>query len=168
MRNFKYCSEDISLIENYEKAKADDFKGWDIHHRLETHNSDGTRRKRDLSMEDLIALDMYLCRPASELIFMRNEEHTRLHNEGKHHSDETRKKISEARKGKKYSKGQKCSDKEKEFYKRLTKIRKSYKKHGFYVTDDPTDKAILDFWMDYQRVENKRRALLGETLKETY
>lgn len=53
-----------------------------------------------------------------------------------------------------------------EFYKRLTKIRKSYKKHGFYITDDPTDKAILDFWMDYQRVENKRRALLGETLKE--
>jgi hypothetical protein len=53
-----------------------------------------------------------------------------------------------------------------EFYKRLSKIRKSYKKHGFYVTDDPTDQAILDFWMDYQRVENKRRALLGETLKE--
>lgn len=161
-----YCSEDISLIENYDKAKADGFKGWCIHHRLETHNFDGTRRNRDLSREDLMTLDIYLCRPASELIYMRNEEHSRLHSEGKHHSEETKKKISEARKGKKYSKGQGHSDKETEFYKRLTKIRKSYKKHGFYVTDDPADQAILDFWMDYQRVENKRRALLGEALKE--
>ena len=105
-----YCSEEISLVENYDKAKADNFKGWCIHHRLETHNFDGTRRKTDLSVEDLIALDMYLCRPADELIFMKSEDHVSLHhkgkhpgNYGKHHSEEHRKKISEANKGKHHS-----------------------------------------------------------------
>lgn len=33
----------IEKVENYEKAKADNFKGWDIHHRLETHTFDGKR-----------------------------------------------------------------------------------------------------------------------------
>lgn len=100
MRNKYYCSEDISLIENYDKAKADDFKGWVIHHRLETHNFDGTCRKSDLSAEDLIALDIYLYRPADELIFMRTADHTRLHSRGRTFSEESKKKMSEARKGK--------------------------------------------------------------------
>ena len=95
----RYCSEDISLIENYEKAKADDFKGWVIHHRLETHNLDGTRRKRDLSIEDLTALDMYMYRPANELIFMRRDDHLSLHFKGKHISEEHKKRVSEANKG---------------------------------------------------------------------
>ena len=108
MRNPKYshfCSEDYSLIENYEKAKAECFKGWVIHHRLETHNFDGSRRKKDLSREDLFALDMYICRPANELIFMRREDHLSLHHKGQHWhiTEETKKKISEARKGKKRS-----------------------------------------------------------------
>ena len=40
-----YCSECETLIENYDKAKADNFKGWELHHRLETRTSDG---KKDL------------------------------------------------------------------------------------------------------------------------
>ena len=31
----QYCKDDLSKIENYELAKADNFKGWHIHHRLE-------------------------------------------------------------------------------------------------------------------------------------
>ena len=97
-KHYYYCSEDTSLIENYEKAKADNFKGWCIHHRLETHNIDGTRRKTDLSRDDLMALDMYICRPADELIFMTVTEHRILHMKGKHQhlSEGTRKKIYEA------------------------------------------------------------------------
>ena len=98
----KYC-KNCTNIENYEKAKADNFKGWDCHHRLETHNSDGERRLVDITMNELQALDMYWNRPASELIFLPTREHNRLHNKGKKLSEETRKKMSEANKGKKLS-----------------------------------------------------------------
>ena len=30
-----YCKDDITKIENYELTKADNFKGWVIHHMLE-------------------------------------------------------------------------------------------------------------------------------------
>ena len=106
-RNFERYCKDYENIENYEKAKKDNFKGWCCHHRLQTWNSDGERRLVDISQEELIALDMYYNRPASELIFLTRSEHTSLHDEGennpnygKHHSEETRKKISEGNKGK--------------------------------------------------------------------
>lgn len=43
-RSFEYYCDDIENIENYEAAKRDNFKGWNCHHRLETHNSDGGKR----------------------------------------------------------------------------------------------------------------------------
>ena len=92
-----YCSH-IENIENYELAKADDFIGWDVHHRLETHNSDGERRTVDLSKAELIALGMYFNRPASELIYMKKGDHMRLHNNGKPKPEETRAKLREAAK----------------------------------------------------------------------
>lgn len=107
MRNYRNICNDIENIENYEKAKADDFKGWVCHHRLETHNIDGERRLVDLTAEELIALDMYWHRPAEELIFLTKKEHNYLHfkgkspwNKGKHHSEESKRKMSEAHKGK--------------------------------------------------------------------
>ena len=102
----KYC-KDYENIENYEKAKKDNFKGWCCHHRLETHNSDGERRLVDISAEELQALRMYYKRPASELIFLPLGEHSALHDEGenhpfygKHHTEESKKKIREGNKGK--------------------------------------------------------------------
>ena len=97
-----YCS-DIENVENFEKAKADNFIGWDCHHRLETHNSDGERRLVDITQAELIALGMYYNRPAEELIFMTTKEHKILHSKGKHPSEETKKKLSEVKKGKKMS-----------------------------------------------------------------
>ena len=94
----QYC-KDFENIENYEKAKKDDFKGWLCHHRLETHTSDGERRLVDITVSELQALDMYYNRPSSELIFLTRNEHKSLHKP----SDETKKKISDARKGKKSS-----------------------------------------------------------------
>ncbi len=95
------------LIENYDKAIADNTQTWHCHHRLETHNSDGERRSVDLEIEELIALGMYFDRPPEELIFLTESEHSSLHNKGKsgtmkgkHHSKESKKKMSEARKGK--------------------------------------------------------------------
>lgn len=97
---FKYCCKDYEKIENYEKAKADNFKGWHCHHRLETHNSDGERRLVDITQKELMALNMYYNRPAEELVFLTITEHSSLHKKGKHHSDETRRRMSEGNKGK--------------------------------------------------------------------
>ena len=111
--NFKYYCKDYQNIENYEKALADNFKNWEVHHRLETHNSDGERRLVDITADELKALDMYYNRPADELIFLTIYEHSSLHKpsketkkkmsdakKGKPRSAETRKKLSEAHKGK--------------------------------------------------------------------
>ena len=104
----KYCTEP-EKIENYEKAKKDNFKGWECHHRLETHTSDGERRLVDITMEELKALDMYYHRPASELIFLTTREHNAFKkgqtawNKGKKTSEETKNKMRESHKGKKMS-----------------------------------------------------------------
>ena len=102
-RKFELYCTDPENIENYEKAKVDDFKDWHCHHRLETHNSDGEKRLVDISRDELIALGIYWHRPSSELIFMTKSEHRSLHGgqmKGKHHTEEAKKKISEAGKGK--------------------------------------------------------------------
>ena len=98
-RNLKsYCSEPLELVENYMAAKADDFEGWCMHHRREI-KLDGTR----VSIQELKDQGLYYDRPASELIFMRNGEHSTLHNKDKVISVETRLKMSEAKKGKQFS-----------------------------------------------------------------
>ena len=102
----QYC-KDFENIENYEKAKADNFKGWECHHRLETHTSGGERREFDISRNELIAINMYYDRPSEELIFLEASAHTILHRKGKpawnkgvHMSNEQKKKLSDANKGK--------------------------------------------------------------------
>lgn len=101
-----YCRQP-ELIENYSKAIADNSEIWACHHRLETHNSDGERRLVDILGSELIALGLYYDRPPEELIFLTQTEHMRLHRIGKpgamkdkHHSDETKRKMSESHKGK--------------------------------------------------------------------
>lgn len=98
MRYKQYC-KDYENIENYNKAKADKFIGWECHHRLETHTSDGERRLVDITRKELIALDTYYDRPSEELIFLTKSEHKTLHHKGKKLSEETKKRISEANKG---------------------------------------------------------------------
>ena len=94
-----YC-KNYQDIENYDKALADNFKGWQCHHRLETHTSDGKRKGIDIPREKLLALGIYWNRPASELIFLTSKEHKQLHMKGKPRSEETKKKMSDAKKGK--------------------------------------------------------------------
>ena len=91
----KYCKNDISQIETYDKAVADKTQVWHCHHRRETI----------YSRSGLIEIGEYYNRPAEELIFLTPNEHHRLHNlgkpawnKGKHLSAETRKKMSEANK----------------------------------------------------------------------
>ena len=89
----KYCNEDISRIENYDKAISDKEQIWECHH----------RRELETSRKQLIKIGEYYNRPASELIFLTNSEHGSLHKKGKHHADETKRKISETLKGHKIS-----------------------------------------------------------------
>ena len=95
-----FCREDISLIENYDKAVSDTTRMWHCHHRRETI----------FSKSDLIEIGEYYNRPACELIFLTPTDHHRLHNlgkpsgmKGKHLSEETRKKMSESHKSKHHS-----------------------------------------------------------------
>ena len=91
----KYCRDDLSKIENYDKAMTDTTQTWDLHHRLEL-TLDGDFA---LSREQLKMHDMYYNRPYYELIFLTKAEHTRIHSKGRTFSEDTRKKLSEAKKG---------------------------------------------------------------------
>ena len=90
-----FCKEDISKIKNYDKAIADTTQVWHCHHMTETW--------WNCSKQELIDNECYYNRKACELIFLTPAEHHKLHNKGKHLSDETRRKISEANKDKKLS-----------------------------------------------------------------
>lgn len=73
-----YCCEDISLIENYDRAVNDTENYWVCHHRKEI--------ELNLRKKALKRRKMYYHRPASELIFLTNSEHSKLHAQGQYHS----------------------------------------------------------------------------------
>lgn len=135
-----YCKEP-EMIENYDLAKADNFKNWVCHHRLEL-TLDGEFAN---SHEDLKRMDMYYNRPAFELIFLTKQEHQKIHGNGesdctKHRrsvankdrkfpnrivSDATRKKMSESHKGSKGTNlGRKLSTEWKENIRKAANGRK--------------------------------------------
>ena len=89
-----YCRDDISNIENYDKAIADTTQTWICHHRLEL-TLDGEYAH---THEELNRMHMYYNRPYFELIFLTKSEHQRIHAQNR--SDETRRKMSESHKGK--------------------------------------------------------------------
>ena len=72
-----YCSEEISLIENYQEAITDQTRTWDIHHRRECDENGRTL----FTKKQLIEMNLYLNRPASELIFVTRSMHKKLHRE---------------------------------------------------------------------------------------
>ena len=73
----RYCSEDISLIENYHQAIADQTRMWDVHHRRECDENGKTL----FTYKQLVEMNLYLNRPASELIFVTKSMHCKLHRE---------------------------------------------------------------------------------------
>ena len=83
-----YCSEDISLIENYDKAINDKENMWECHHKLET--------ELGLSKRELIENKLYYERPASELIFLTFEEHRNVHKFGSYKSKKHRENLSKS------------------------------------------------------------------------
>ena len=88
-----YCSEDISLIENYALAVADTTQTWDCHHRGEVLPCGR------FSPNDLNKFGLYFNRPAAELIFLTPAEHNSLHFKGVPLSEDHKKAIGKAKKG---------------------------------------------------------------------
>ena len=72
-----YCSEDISLIENYQTAISDKTKMWEIHHRRESDSEGRTL----FTKKQLKEMGLYYKRPASELVFVTRSMHSKLHRE---------------------------------------------------------------------------------------
>lgn len=107
----KFCCEDISKIENYEKAIADKTQIWVCHHR------NGINR-------DLNAEGLYWNRPAAELVFMLRREHTALHHLGFKYSDEAKEKLRIAALGNKRALGCKHSE---ESRRKSSESHKGYK-----------------------------------------
>ena len=94
-RQTSFRNGEQHLIENYEKALADGFKGWVIHHRLEL-TLDG---RNAASVADLKRMKMYWRRPYFELIYLRRADHNAIHNianaiDGKYLDQNYRSKLS--------------------------------------------------------------------------
>ena len=126
--NFKYYCKDYENIENYEKAKADDFKGWCCHHRKGVY----------IQTEELQKLGMYYGRPAEELIFLTVSEHQYLHKKGKkrkHMSDEAKIKLSSSLKGRHFSE---------EHRKKLSEAAKEKHKGMHWYNNNITEKFCYE------------------------
>lgn len=91
----EFCCENISLIENYNEAFTSNEK-WDVHHKLGLW----------FDRQWLIDNGFYFDQRSEMLTFIKYDEHRRLHHTGNHYrlgqrtSEETKRKLSEANKGK--------------------------------------------------------------------
>ena len=92
----QYCPDHYKEIENYELAKADNFEGWVCHHRNGVEFPKWWLKKYGM---------YYKRKDPHEFKFMRTEEHTALHKQGKStflgrkHTKESIEKMSQAKKG---------------------------------------------------------------------
>ena len=124
----KYCSEDLSLIENYHQAIADKEKMWDIHHRRECDAEGRTL----FTHKQLKEMNLYFKRPASELIFVTKSMHKKIHHEQMQNCGKLGGKLG----GKSQSKIEKQSkpilqfSKSGEFIKELQSAREAQRKLG--------------------------------------
>ena len=101
VKNKCFCRHP-ELIENYDKAIADNTQTWDCHHRLESC----------FTQKFLKDMGLYYDVEPEALIFLTKAEHRKIDSfckrvseakKGKLRSEETKRKISEALKGKKHS-----------------------------------------------------------------
>lgn len=174
--NKGYCCEDISLIENYQLAVSDDLEVWDCHHRLELDPNYGDRKY-------LKEYNLYYDRPASELIFLKHSEHTKLHWQfnsenrckniskskmGHETSPETRIKIGKSNKGKPaWNKGQTMSE---EYCKKISlssKNRRPRTEEEKKVTSEKLSNKLRERWQSSE-YRAKISKSISEGVKRTY
>ena len=105
-------------INNANHKKAAEFfklqKGWVLHH------IDHSWRYNDI--------ERYILWDPFDLVMMTRDEHTRIHKRGIKYSEETKKKMSEAKKGKSsWNKGLKTGHHSEETKKKIAESRKGIK-----------------------------------------
>ena len=148
----KYCKEDISKIKNYDKAIADTTQIWECHHMTETW--------WNCTKQDLIENECYYGRKACELIFLTQAEHRRLHHKGKTFTEESRRKLSQAKKGKPSpNKGQKHSE------ETLRKMSESHKGH---THTEETRRKISKAKKGNTYRRGKTNSIFGKAFQEHY
>ena len=138
----KYC-KDYTRIENYEEAVNDPSQVWICHHIL----------GEILSKEQLIDHDFYYDVPPCMLKFVTKREHGQIHQNGKKRSEDTCKKISEARKGK--------------FLSEDTRKKISEAKKGKFLSEDTCKKMSV---AQKGNVNNKGKtiSIFGKAFQEHY
>ena len=133
----KFCCEDISTIEGYNEAMADQENIWHCHHKLGLY----------FDKQWLIDKGLYYDQRAEMLVFIKQYEHLSLHksgnknNKGKKFTTEHKQKISESLKGKNVSEvtRQKIGDVRRGIYN--TKSSRNvyqYAKDGAFVAEFPS------------------------------
>ena len=144
----KFC-KDYTKIENYEVAVNDTTKTWHCHHIL----------GEILSREQLKDHDFYYDVPPCMLKFVTGEEHMRLHMKGKHLSDDTRRKMSEAHKGEKNPMyGKKRPPFSEEHRRKISEAHKGKKgKHGFWKGKRLSDETKKKLSEAQKRIEAMKR-----------
>ena len=153
----RYCCEDISKIENYDKAISDDTQVWHCHHRLELVK---TGAVVDSTKQDLIDWGLYYNRPADELIFLTGKEHLALHYKGTKRSEETIQRMSDSLKGRASpNKGRKWSDE--------YKLKQSEAHKGKYPTKETRAKLSRAHKGKKQSDEHIRKRAASRTGKSS-
>ena len=164
VKKLKRMCKTYWLIENYQEAVDDTTQLWVIHHRREVQDGFCIWKR-----EELVKIGQYYHLEPNELIFMKKSEHVTLHNNaidpktkkpccyrdvdrtgeknpmyGKHLSEETKRKLSDALKGHNFQRneqwikshsGENNVSKRKDVRDKLSKLAKSRYK---IVRDDGT------------------------------
>lgn len=158
-----YREGEQHLIENYELAKADNFKGWVLHHRLE-FDLEGNEVH---TPETLNRLGMYYNRPYFELIYLTRSEHNRIHRLNKKLSLDTKNKLSKAHIGKStWNKDKELSQEHKDKISNTLRGRKLPQEHRDNVSKALKDKVPKNLASLHKARKGKKLVIVNG--KRTY
>lgn len=136
-----YC-KNYTEIENYAQAVNDTTQMWECHHRLEEY----------FTRKMLIKGGNYYNVDPECLIFLTPAEHYRLHYKGKKRSEDSKKKISKAMKGRKLGP---CSEEHKQKISEAKKGKKLSEEHKRKVSEAAKRHLcgrVINFLKQYDKV----------------
>lgn len=170
---YRYCKDDLSLVENYQSAINSD-KWWDLHHRRELDDSGNLVMTRN----QLRKAKLLYHQPANELIFLERSVHRSIHAKSlkgiRVCSEETRAKIAKKHLGMKASaeikqklsamrKGTKFTELSKEC---LERRRKSMIAYWDSISNEAMEKHRNKVRESWSNLTDEQRKLRGKHISE--